>query len=131
MAARGAAATELKLRTYSENLAGLAAREASVLHAFEQANPGGVGTVVEFNPDPKLAKLAVKLAATVQSALQARGDARREKKFLQKERRLENKIARREAATADLAEVRVSEAYGPNAGYWSERGAPPPLWLFR
>jgi hypothetical protein len=129
MAARGAAAGAAQLHRYESNLAALGARELAVQHAFEQANPGGVGYFVESNPDPKLTKLLVKIGVAAHNVLEARGNRRREKKFLAQEHRLEMKLAKRQAAVARQTDVRYAELYGPNAGYWLERGAPPPLWL--
>jgi hypothetical protein len=128
MAARGAAAAAFKYQQQLQRLGQIQYREQSALRAFEAQTPGGVGQIVEFNPDPKLQKIATAINQ-VKSAIQANTNVRKEKKLLKKERKLEAKEQRRALTVSGSTEVRVTDLYGANAGYWFERGAPPPLWL--
>lgn len=127
MAARGQAAAAADFARLQAGVQGLQFREAEAYRAFE-ATGGTVGMPVTFNPDPKVQKLGKAIVA-VKQAIELNTKVRKEKKLLQKERELEKKLAKRELRTAPITEVRVTDIYGPNAGYWRERGAPPPLWL--
>jgi len=122
----GALAAQARAQTASYLSQALFQRQSQALHAFEQQTPGGVGQLV-INPaiDPRAEQLATALLRV--KGLIASGRAG--KRLAKKEMKLEKKLEKRELAISPLAEVRVANLYGPNAGYWREYGAPPPLWL--
>lgn len=106
-------------------------REAQALHTFEQQTPGGVGQLYVNEPiDPKAQKLA-EAAIKIENLLKSARSAKKAKKLAKKEAHIQAKLAKRELEISPQAEIRVSNIYGPNAGYWPEYGAPPPAFLLQ
>jgi hypothetical protein len=128
LAARGQAAQAAKLQRLSMASAAIAQREASVLHDFEQRNPGQPGQLVTFNPDPSVQKL-VGVIQNIRESIQTASSVRQAKNRQERLVKKEAKLARLELKKAAKLEVNVAANYGPNTGYWREFGAPPPAWL--
>lgn len=131
MAARGQAAAAAKAQRAQMQISALQRREDVALHAFEAANPTNQGQVIVQNPADKKLQHFIDAAAKVAQLIQTTTNAHAERRLQKKELKLQAKIAKRELAVSPQAEVRVVGLYGPNEGYWAERGAPPPAWLLR
>jgi hypothetical protein len=127
-AVRGALQGALKLQKLTIAAQGLAGREQSAMHDFEARSGGAPGDVYEFNPDPKVQKIAAAVRQ-VQGLIATAKNARQAKKFQKKEEKLVAKMTRRNLKTADQIEINVGAEFGANAGYWREHGAPAPAWL--
>lgn len=127
MAARGAAAEQIKLAGIDYRNQLLQQKVAQAQTEFAETNPFEPGfqvTAIENAPE-KLGKMRAKAI----SKLQQLGGKQQTKKVIAKQNKVLAKIGRVENKLAPYTDVRIAELSGPNSGYWRERGAPPPLWL--
>lgn len=127
MQARGAAAAAQKAAAaqYAQGL--LQAKIGAAYADFGRSHPYEEGFVTEETtgaPTGEMVELTnwQKKLTGLEQLPQTKGRKRTESK-------LQARIDTRKLKLAPFTSYRVSELYGANAGYWRERGAPPPLWL--
>lgn len=127
MAARGAAAAAQKAAELAYNRDLLQSRYSQAWSSFARSNPYEPGFAVTSieNAQPGILKDLLKL----EQRLAEKEALPQTHQRIQRERKIENKIGAKQAKLAESTRVRIAGYFGPNAGYWRERGAPPPLWL--
>lgn len=127
MQARGAAAAAQKAAAAQFAQSQLQAKLTAAYADFGRTHPYEEGFAVEETsgaPTGQVVELTnwQKKLAGLEQLPQTKGRKRTESK-------LQTRIDTRKLKLAPFTSYRVSELYGANAGYWRERGAPPPLWL--
>lgn len=130
MAARGIAQQNLKVSQQQFALEE-ARRNVELAYAdFARTNPFEEGFMVETPGGlGALSEKTLKLVRKNVQKLTQLAAKKQTGKVIRKEKKIAAQIQAREAKLAPYTEVRISELRGPNAGYWRERGAPPPLFL--
>lgn len=96
--------------------------------AFGESNPGELGFLVEtpvMSLPPSLAKKQAHREARL-TRLQGQKQTR---PVRQAEKQIQARIEAGRNRAIPFNDIRVATTTGANAGYWRERGAPPPSWL--
>ena len=127
MAARGLAQEAAKIGAFQARQALLQAKLQQAQTEFAQTNPFEPGQVVAAveNAPPHL----VKQVARRREKLERLATVKQTGAVIKKSQKIQAKLARLENREAPFTDIRIAELTGANAGYWRERGAPPPLWL--
>jgi len=128
MAQRGLAQAAMKLSAIQFNRQLEQEHSQAAYADFARTNPFEQGFAIDTQVAPFPEKLTKLLGKNVQKLAQLQGK-NQTRKVIAKERKIAAQITQRGAKLAPYTDVRISELRGANAGYWRERGAPPPLWL--
>ena len=107
----------------------LQVRRENAFSEFGRTNPFEPGFEQETLGYTSSSPKRLELLGRNQEKLAQLSAKKQTKRVIAKERLISAKILKRSEKLGAYTDVRISELRGPNAGYWAERGAPPPLWL--